>query len=162
MNKLLLIVIGLIICIYIRYNLKYNDAYEILQAKPQQLTPKLLHERNPIVVESLGHMSETITASFKYLYLYKKESIVPIQEFITNTSRYCVIQNNDAAPVEVELLNPKYKIGDNYQSVSIRLYAGNILVVPMYWRLRSTVPIGCVFLYDTFSAMYQALPWSRS
>jgi hypothetical protein len=159
MNKFLIVLLVLVSILYIRFNLKYQDHYEILQVKPSKLTPDLLYEKNPIViysdrVEGLSDSpEEIINKSMKYMYLYKySNEYSPIDTIIENKAKYLFISAKTNC--EVDIINPKYKSTENYECATIKLKVGNILVLPCFWKYKSTSTLNCVFVHDIFSTVY--------
>ena len=157
MNKLLIILIILVIVLYVRFNLKYSPNYEILQIYPSQITPELLNEKNPIVIETIEdkNVGDLITSALKYLYLYKLEYMYQPKELpVKNNAKYVFIttksQNSD-----IEIINPKYKQSDNYKSVSVKLNPKQVLILPSYWRFKCDNNLNCVSVHDLFSSFYQ-------
>jgi hypothetical protein len=158
MNKLLIILLVLVAVLYIRFNLKYQDYYEILQVNPSKLTPDILYEKNPIIIYN-GTSAEAdtpeqiINSSMKYMYSYKHQNeYIPQDKLIENKSRYLFISSK--TPCEIEIVNPKFKNSEDYECVYIKLKVGNILVLPTFWKYKSTTPLDCIFVHDIFSTVY--------
>ncbi len=154
MNKLLIILTILLFVIYTRYNLKYNPFTEILQIKPGQLTPAILMEKNPIIIENgFINPNDTIETSMKYLYLYfNKGQKEPSNKLSTNQAKYALIYGNG---VTVEIVNPKYKNEENYPVLPIKLKHNQALILPMYWLYSNeTSSIQIVYIHDMFSILY--------
>ena len=155
MNKLLIVLIILILLSYLRYNLKYRDEYEIIQLTPSKLTYDILNEKNPIVVDSdVGDVQGFVSKAFKYTYLYdSKRTIDSIDDIIDNNAKFVVLHTKEDNAIEI--MNPKYK-KNNYKSVVVKIKRNQLLILPMYWRFKSSKSVECIFLHDIFSCLYQA------
>lgn len=161
MNTLVLVLVVLCSVLYIRYNLKYQDTYEILQLSPSKLTPAILAERNPIVVQNAGDMEDIVKKAFKYTYLYKvkKKCDTPNNDKpLKVKARFVILMPSDpdVSNYQVEIINPKYK-GDSYQSVVVKMKTDQALIIPVFWRYKTTEPTKCIFLHDMFSCFYQSV-----
>ena len=155
MNKLFLILIVLVILLYIRYNLKYEDDYQILQLNPSKLTPELLGEKRPIIVYGCEDPPQVlIQKAFRYTYLYCTKQSLFAEKIIKNTSKYAVISTDGEC--EIEIINPKYNKTD-YKSVVIQLKNTQFLILPIFWRFKSSITVNCIYVHDIFSSMYQSL-----
>jgi hypothetical protein len=155
MNKLSVVLILLVVLIYIRFNLKYNEETEIVQVRPSQLTPALLYERNPIVLEgSVVSTKEIVKKSMRYLYIYsnnvKKDATEKVE---VNRSRFAVIQPAEGEAI-INIINPKYKGEEDYPVLPIKLRTTQALVLPMYWMFYNERPINIAYVHDTFSTFY--------
>lgn len=137
MRALVIILAILIIFAYIRHSMLYNDFYEILQTSPSGLTWELLREKNPIVVTA----NQPLDEAFRYLYIRKHA--VPVTDTAVvqhNPARFCVIRPTGAS-CRVEIINPKYKNDENYQSVEVLLGTDKSLVLPQHWMYKNDSPV---------------------
>lgn len=155
MNKLLVLLVTLIAIIYIRYNMKFNDQYEILQTSSDKMTPSLLFEKSPIVVDTyVENAGAFISSVFRYLHISTSQ---PYQTSGVKDSnaKYLVI----SAPkdVVIDVVNPKYKGSSTPMYVSINLYKKQILVLPMYWTFTSSEEVEAVDVHDFFSLVYSKM-----
>lgn len=157
MNKLLLTLIVLIIFLVLRFNLKYHDHYEILQVSPSQLTPSILNEKNPIVIynNSTDTPEGLVDKAMKYMFLYKITQHYNDEKVHHIKSKYALIYSQMLN--DIEIINPKYSNADDYQSVSVKLQQGNLIILPMYWRFKSSKPCECIYIHDIFSCFYHTL-----
>lgn len=132
MRLLAMVLIVLIIIAYVRDNQSYNSYYEILQTTPSGLTWELLREKNPIVVTA----NKSLDEAFRYLYISKRTRILSAgDDVVVNNARFCVVRPNAGVGV-VEMINPKYKNDENYQSVEILLNKDKSLVLPQHWMFK--------------------------
>jgi hypothetical protein len=160
MNKFLLVLLILLAIIYIRFHLKFQSEVEILQVRPSQLTPDILAERNPIILEySNSNIQDILQKSFKYLFLYKITKTYSDDGNIhNNNAKYAILTvTNDADIVEIDIINPKYKSKTDYKAVTIKIQPSYALILPMYWRFKTNGNIQCNYTYDIFSSIYQTL-----
>jgi hypothetical protein len=161
MNTLVVVLVCLAVVLYIRYNMKFQDKYEILQLPPSKLTPSILSERNPIVIQNAEDVADIIKKSFKYTYMYKVEKVydLPIAgKPLKVNARFAIVTPvaGSSEGIDVEIINPKYK-GDDYQSVVVKMQQGQALVLPIFWRLKTETSVRCTFLHDMFSCFYQSI-----
>ena len=173
MNKLLIVLLVLVIVLYVRYNLRHQEKYEILQLPSSKLTPDILAERNPIIVTDFSDEPRfLIRKAFRYQYTYVKEVMYTAgsDKIIKNYGRYAIISmtsSNKNTTLNVEVINPKYKQKNEYQSVLLKVRPSHVLVLPMFWRFKLTIEdsqgmqtdfkISCLYVNDMFSSMYQSL-----
>lgn len=157
MNTLLFILIILIILLVLRFNLKYNEHYEILQVSPSKLTPSILHERNPVVIynNSTDSPDVLVDKAMKYMFIYKTTQHYQDDKIHQVQSRYALIFSNEHT--EIEIINPKYSNKDDYQSVSVKLQNSNLLILPMYWNFKSDKSFSCIYIHDIFSSIYHTV-----
>lgn len=143
-HNLYVILLVIMAIVYVRYNLRRVEQYEILQVTSGKLTPDILEERKPVVVQKGAKIVEdVICIAMRYLYLYK----TPAREatpcsFVWVNAKYSVIFTppDVDAPVELEILHSRYKNDANYQSVAVALNAGCFLILPCFWAYRVTCP----------------------
>jgi hypothetical protein len=134
--------------------LKYQDHYEILQLRPSQLTPDILAEKNPIIVEGCADSAnDMVESSLKYMYLYKYNSkYEPKPDTLTkNYAKYLVLHSDKTCIIEI--VNPKYN-DKEYQSVPIKIKPNTYLILPNLWKYKSEQEIECIFVHDVFSAIH--------
>ena len=163
MRVLSVVLIVIIAFIYIRYNMVYNDHYEILQASPSALTWELLREKNPIVV--LVSNDQSLDGAFKYLYLTKSTSHVqPTHTVHLNKARFSVLRRpmtteNDNKPqtAKVEIINPKYKNDPNYTSVEVLLNTTKALILPQHWLYKANTDLFVESYHGFFSLVTSLL-----
>lgn len=157
MNKLFIILIVLVIILYVRFNLKYNDYYEILQVKPGNLTPDVFNERKPIVIQNGNYTQQQIISSaLRYMYINQYTiTYEPNEKPIENKAKFLFISVDK--PCEIEIINPKYKSIDDYESISVKLNTKNILVIPAFWKYKCQQKMTCTFVHDIFSLTYHTI-----
>lgn len=156
MNKLLIVLLALVVLMYIRYNLKYNDEIEILQMLPAKLTPDILAEKNPIVLEGCRDPpSVLVRKAFAYMYLYTTKWTYTPGTLVKNNARFVVMTTEDET--DIEIVNPKHTHKTDYKSVAIKLHKGEIFILPMYWRFKAEAPLECVSIHDIYSSVYQGV-----
>ena len=152
-KKLLLVIIVLVIYVYLRYYLTPNSQTKIVQVSLTELTPSLLLQKNPIVIEErLVNPLNLVQTAFKYLYMFKKIQAQPKHQpdFTKNTSRYLLIMSNRHNS-SVEIRNPTNPINKNI--VDVRLHANMCLILPFKWwyRFHDHESIQMVHLDDILS-----------
>ena len=156
MNKLLIVLLILVLVMYIRYNLKYNDEIQILQMLPAKLTPDILAEKNPIIIDGCQDTpSVLVRKAFAYMYLYTTNWTYTEGTLIKNNARFVVITTDNET--EIEIVNPKYTHKTNYKSVVVKLHKGEIFILPMYWRFKADTNLECIAIHDIYSSVYQAI-----
>ena len=166
MNKSLLIsIIILIILIYLNYNLKYNNEFQLLQLSSNKITQNILYEKSPIVVQD--NISNIISN-----YVNK------------NLALYSLIYNSNSKPINVYISHPKnsnkfksnklesfnyiisdYKVNDveninDTQFVKITLKPKKLLILPAYWLfyIDNNCQIYSLFgLYNILIALFKGL-----
>lgn len=156
MSRVLILLVLVCIVLYVKYNLKYETSYEILQARPSQLTPDVFREKNPIVVPLPAGTtpSSLVKDALKYQHVYTTTARVAKDAAKRNDAKYVVISG--ASACSVDIINPKFGASPNYQSVDIRLTPDKALILPMYWRfIPTTHAVDCIYVHDLFSAVYQ-------
>jgi hypothetical protein len=157
MNKLLLVLVILLVVIYTRYNLKYNDYYQILQTSLDKFHEQLLYEKNPLVITDIVYNQEDLLQTiFKYQYItYQKWSYNPDMKTKYNYAKFLLLYSNDKTMIKI--INPKYKNDDDPYSVLVKLNPKQTLVIPPRWLFSSETMLNCISIHDTFSIIHQTL-----
>jgi hypothetical protein len=158
MRALAIVLIAIIAFIYMRYNMAYNDHYEILQVSSGALTWELLHEKNPIVV-FVGR-DQSLDIAFKYLYITKSARALTESNVVhLNKARFCVLRpppEYNTKKAKVEIINPKYSKDPNYMSVEVLLNETKALVLPQHWMYKANTDL-IVESYNSIFSMITAL-----
>ena len=152
MNKLLIVLIILIICLYIRYYTKINGDIVIVQPRLDQVNISILLEKNPIILrESIVDPIDLLKTVFKYMYIYHRIDEIHENKIIRIDSKYAIIYciNNCI----VKIYHPKNK--QNY--VEMHMSKGQCLILPMYWlySVDKIDNIKTIKLYDISSFLFR-------
>jgi hypothetical protein len=160
MNRsLLLFIIILIIIIYLNYNLKYNDEFQLLQLTSNKITQNILYEKSPIVVQdNINNIIDFIHVIMTYEYIFKNKIEFKKSNYVNkNLAFYSLFYNSNSKPINIYISHPKhynkfksnklqsfnyiisdYKVNDidninNIQFVKISLKPKKLLILPAYW-----------------------------
>jgi hypothetical protein len=107
-----------------------------------------------VVDSDVDDIDGLVSKVFKYLYVYEtKQTYEKPEQVVRNNAKFAVLHVKE--PSDIEIINPKFKTED-YKSVVIKVKNSQLLILPMYWRFKSTGPVDCIFLHDLFSSVYQA------
>jgi len=160
--NILFIIIILLIIIYIKYDLKYPNNFEMIQLTSNKLNKKILFEKQPIVIEDqINDINDFIKYSMNNSldYPIKNIKIIKNQETVyRNLSNFCYIQNNNKDDMWVYISHPKnsYKFNYNltqntydylktnyriidYNNINdskflkVKLYPKQIIILPKLW-----------------------------
>ena len=116
---------------WIMGKLKTTQTFTIIQLDVNKLTDSLILEKNPILITSkIVDANDVIKTNFKYLYMFKTE-IENIQSIYKIHYQYLVIHNNCSYVSELLLEHPK-----NKRQIMVKLYPYNILIIPMFWKIK--------------------------
>lgn len=142
-------------------NTKFNSEYQILQLKPAQLTEDVLAERNPIIVET-GDMVNDVMMSEVIRSKQKQVGKVRANTLLINNARLKALSyNKDSDKAMVEIITPKHakldKDDPEYQSMTIVLRKGHVLLLPIMWHFSSDHDLTTVDIHDWFSQIYSQL-----
>jgi hypothetical protein len=141
-------------------NIKYNSEYQILQLKPAQLTDAIIEERNPIIVETNEIVNEVLMSDV-LRNKAKRVKKVKSNTQAKNDARLKVIYYNKDEKAMVEIINPKHshldKEDPQYQSMTIVLRKGHVLLLPFMWHFSSDRDLTSVDVHDWFSQMYSLM-----
>ena len=110
MNKSLLIsIIILIILIYLNYNLKYNNEFQLLQLSSNNITQNILYEKSPIVVQdNISNIIDFIHVILTYEYIFKNKVDYKSLNYVNkNLALYSLIYNSNSKPINVYISHPK-------------------------------------------------------
>jgi hypothetical protein len=187
MNKSLLIsIIILIILIYLNYNLKYNNEFQLLQLSSNKITQNILYEKSPIVVQdNISNIIDFIHVILTYEYIFKNKVDYKSSNYVNkNLALYSLIYNSNSKPINVYISHPKnskkfksnklesfnyiisdYKVNDveninDTQFVKITLKPKKLLVLPAYWLfyIDNNCQIYSLFgLYNILIALFKGL-----
>ncbi len=159
---LLIFILVILTCLYAykAYNINtkaYNTEYQILQLKPAQLTEAILDERNPIIVET-SEMMDDVLKSEVLRNKYKQIDKVRSNIRVGNNARLKAISYNKSDKAMVEIFTPKHakldKDDPEYQSMTIVLRKGHVLLLPFMWHFSSDHDLTTVDIHDWFSRIY--------
>lgn len=142
-----IIIVLLIIVIYLSYYLRTCPEYELIQVRLNNLKIDHLYEKRPIVIaESIVDIEDLVKTVFAYSYLFKNVSTnITDDQVRKNKNKFLLLySDNDIA---VKIINPKYKKElrknlkeSNVQYVTIKLRAGQVLVLPALWYYCADTP----------------------
>ena len=155
MNKLFIVLIILVLCLYVRYYIKVNDAIIIVQPKLEQVDTYILLEKNPIILrESIVDPIDLLQTVFKYMFIYHRiDEIKNIDTPMRIDSRYAIIYC--IHPCDVKIYHPKNKQLAKY--VEMHLSKGQCLILPMFWWYSAYQidNIKTIKLYDISSFLFR-------
>jgi hypothetical protein len=156
---LLLIIILVLLAMIYAYNsnVKYNTEYQILQLKPAQLNEAIIEERNPIIVETTQLLPDVLMSDV-FRSKTKRVKRIRSNHRTKNCARVQAVSYNKGDKAMVEIITPKHaKIGteeDDYQSMTIVLRKGHVLLLPFMWHFSSDRDLTTVEIHDWFSHIY--------
>lgn len=154
-----LIVILIILVAMYAYNtnMKYNDTYQILQLKPHQLTQAIIDERNPIIIET-SDMPNDVLMSTLLRNKHKSVRKVKANAELKNKARLKAFSYSKSGKAMVEIITPRHasidKQDPEYQSMSIVLRKGHVLLLPFMWHFSSDRDLTTVDIHDSFSRLW--------
>jgi hypothetical protein len=135
-------------------NMKFNTEYQILQLKPSQLTDAIIEERNPIIVET-SDMVNDVLMSDVLRNKQKRVGKVREQTLLKNSAQLKALSYNKNDKAMVEIITPKHAQLDRedpeYQSMTIVLRKGHVLLLPFMWHFSSDRDLTTVDIHDWFS-----------
>lgn len=152
-NKLIIIIVILILFVYIRFYLRPNSTFEILQLSVRQLRPHHLFEKSPIVITDLiVDPKQLLVGAFRYLYIttslitpYKNIDLIK-----QNKSKFMII--HALQNTRVSVYHPKYsrilKRKEYAQFVDIELAQHQTLVLPMFWWFKPSKYVNIIYMDD--------------
>jgi hypothetical protein len=153
-HKLVLIMIILIAFIYLRYYVGVVNTIKILQAPVSELTPSLLMQRFPIVIEDrIVNPLSLLQTVFKWQYLYKRVTTMESssEAYRRNDARYLLLFSNREG-ASIEIANPKKRASgvEELPFVELLLHENMCAVIPFGWlyRIRDAQGLGSFALYD--------------
>lgn len=161
MNKLLFCLLVLLVIVYIRYNLKYNDYYQILQTDLANFKEALLYEKNPLVITDMMYDQEDLLKTvFKYQFITaSKWTYEPSMNNKYNYAKYLILysKNENKSNVLVNIINPKYTNEKDPYKVAVKLNSKQTLIIPPKWMFHCDTELSCISVHDTFSLIHQTL-----
>lgn len=132
-KKLFFIIFALFLFIYVKYYLKVVPNFKIVQLSVTELSPVILKQRNPIIIdEKIVSPISLLHSVFKYSYIYKKINNTPRDKNNTwyqNKSKYIIFYSNNNNAI-ISIQNPKLK---QKKEQDILLPAHMCLILPYYW-----------------------------
>lgn len=159
-KKLVLVIVILILFIYLRYWLSVSGVVKIVQLSLVELSPSILMQKNPIVIEErLVNPISLLQTVFKYMYIWKTVKAVEDGDsavFKQNNSRFLIATSN-ADGSSVQIINPKYNDATNESPyIDIKLHANMSMILPFKWWYRFTTPknISTIRLDDIISLTF--------
>jgi hypothetical protein len=158
---LLIVILVILLSVYAyNMNIKYNDTYQILQLKAQQLDDALIDERNPIIIETSDMLNDVLMAAV-LRNKHKRVVKVKANDALENTARLKAFSYNKDGKAMIEIVTPKHakqnKNDPDYQSMSIVLRKGHVLLLPFMWHFSSDHDLTTVDIHDWFSRLYSFL-----
>jgi len=105
---LLIVILVILLSVYAyNINIKYNDTYQILQLKAQQLDDALIDERNPIIIETSDMLNDVLMAAV-LRDKHKRVVKVKANEALENTARLKAFSYNKDGKAMIEIVTPKH------------------------------------------------------
>jgi hypothetical protein len=173
MKTLVVFIILLITLIYINYDLKYNNNFQLLQLSSNKINQDILYEKSPIIIQdNINNMDDFIDVVMPYEKIYKNKFIYNKKNNVNqNLTNYLIIYNSNNKPIDVYIAHPKHKnnfkwfssnsnnyiisnylINDfnninNVQFVKISLRPKQSLILPKFWLFAIN---GELLLYSLF------------
>lgn len=125
MKSLITFIIILIILIYIKYDLKYNQNTQLLQFTSDRISQDILFEKSPIIIEDrINNMLDFIHNVIPNHYFNKNnikfDNIFKINK---NLATYMIIYNTNNKPIDVYISNPSNKKKFRYVSSNSNNYS---------------------------------------
>jgi hypothetical protein len=153
---LVIIVIALCVLTYIYlYTRVPNDTRTIIQVDLEQLTPALLQEKQPIVInDKIINASSLLNTVFKYSYLLSNESIIdPTPSFNQSKNKYTLLTSIfwDAM---IDIADPSNTDPNNIKFISVKLNRNRVMILPALWYYRSQTPRIKRIIMDDIVSMF--------
>lgn len=147
MKILIIVLISLLVFVYLTQYFKVNKDFEIIQVNISHLTPDLLFEKSPIIVnERIVDPKQLLQTVFKYLFLKNKESIAEVKKQNVCFGKYTILQDSKKDNI-VNVIHPKNK----NKNKKIKLYQNQCMILPMYWKYQPESELKVIHLCDIFS-----------
>lgn len=130
-NRVLVcLLVVLIICTILQYELHVKDEFDIIQTQVSDITDKMLQEKLPIVIhERIVDLKDLVTKVFKYQYMTCVETTRhAIHKVHKNVGRFTILQSLDVSGCAIVLRNPHY---ENTTTLLLQIY--QVVVIPRYW-----------------------------
>ena len=139
-NQLWIILLVLVVLIYLRYYVKVNSNFDILQIPVSSLKLEHLTEKSPIVIsESIVNVNAFINTVFKFLYIFKNtktsHQMIASTSWNTNKAKYTIFVCNKNNGI-VSISHPKHKSTINPPFIDISLTKNQVLILPAWWRYK--------------------------
>jgi hypothetical protein len=157
-RALLAILLLLLAWVYVRGALRpcpSQPAYQILQPPLQALTPQLLYERYPIVVqEPLVDPMQLLGTLFKYQYLWsrRRSCASSASAFQTVRGKFCLIFNPQASHT-LSIVHPHHRAERRYTDILMSQHQCAIL--PYGWQYASnSTHTQAVALHDPITVLF--------
>lgn len=149
MNKLLIILIILILFVYLNQYFKVNSEFVIIQIGLSKITPEILFEKSPIIInERVINSYQLLDTIFKYLYIKSSQTISIKDEKYTCYGKYTILQNQEK-DCTIDVFHPKKE--KHFQK--IKLYRNQCMILPMFWKYKSEDVLTITNLCDIFSVI---------
>lgn len=159
MKKLIIFIILLIITIYINYDFKTNDIFQIIQLSSDKINQNLLYEKLPILIQDkINNLNDFISYVLKYEFIEKTSHMYNLNNNVNyNLSNYMLIYNSNKDPIDIYISHPKNynkfkwnnNVSNNYlisnynitkfnninntQFVQIKLKPKQTIILPKFW-----------------------------
>ena len=117
MKILIIFIIILFISIYINYDLKYNNNFQILQLSSNKITQDILYEKNPIILEdNINDIEDFINVVMPYEKIYKNKFYYNKNNNVNqNLTNYLLIYNSNSTPLDIYIAHPRNKVQFNWK-----------------------------------------------
>jgi hypothetical protein len=186
MKILIIFIIILVISIYINYDLKYNEKFQIIQLSSNKINQDILYEKNPIIIEDkISDIDDFINVVMPYEKIYKNKFIYNKKNNINkNLTNYLLIYNSNNISVDIYISHPRnmnkfnwsssnsnnynissYKVNDfnninNTQFVKITLKPKQTIILPKFWlfTINEKLTLCCLFGFiNYFVSTYKSI-----
>ena len=140
MKILIIFIIILFISIYINYDLKYNNNFQILQLSSNKITQDILYEKNPIILEdNINDIEDFINVVMPYEKIYKNKFYFDKNNNVNqNLTNYLLIYNSNSTPLDIYIAHPKNKIQFNWTSSNSNNYIISNYLVNNFDNINNT------------------------
>ncbi len=146
MNKLTLCILILIAIVYIRFGLKVNPKFELIQTFLDSFHPSMLLELVPIIInEPIVDPSLLKSTIFAYSFIISRRAIIRPDLKYKNKCRYTIIFG-EQSPTLVDIYHPFMS-----ESISVKLKMNQVMIIPYRWLYKCSTTCTSISLMDFMS-----------
>ena len=124
MRILIVFIIILLISIYISFDLKINNNFQIIQLSSNKINQDILYEKNPILIQdNINDIEDFINVIMPYEKIYTNKFLHSNKYSINqNLSNYLLIYNSNNTPIDVYIAHPRNKNKFNWSNTNANNY----------------------------------------
>jgi hypothetical protein len=136
----------LVILIYVKYSLSYNDTSTIVRKFLDQVNSDDVFMKLPILLQDkIVSPLQLMNTVFNYLYIYRENVKVKSNIWVRCRAKYTIVYNNGATCL-IKLLHPTKK-----HEEQLYIQQNNCIILPSWWYYQcNTDKVDVINLYDSW------------